>query len=303
MESIHPYELMGVTFSTPLREVRKRYYQLALICHPDKGGSPRDMLVLQAAYKWIEHQLSSVESRDLQDYDKAQEAFDAFVASLNGKEVMPSMMQVALEACGYSVEDIDEWFLMHADADAVKKRPEEGREWFRQMVLRDIYLASLQDHDVTFEDVCMAAMRSMTDSWNTLVPASVPGGYGEYMKEVAENVATNFGKREVILYKEQDPLPIKQLGTDYHIPVALDNYSTISSGGKLAGYDYKDAFVDGYVNDAATLESAFGSDARAYNSNVSLGDQLKELQMERKIMEMLVAETTEKVHLGFVATL
>jgi curved DNA-binding protein CbpA len=49
--SIQPYELLGVTMKSSLNDVRKAYYQLALLCHPDKGGNPQDMQLLHSAYK------------------------------------------------------------------------------------------------------------------------------------------------------------------------------------------------------------------------------------------------------------
>ena len=52
-----PFSLLGVTPNSTIEECRKNYYSLALICHPDKGGNPNDMLVLHNSYKYVLEQL------------------------------------------------------------------------------------------------------------------------------------------------------------------------------------------------------------------------------------------------------
>ena len=44
---INPYEIFGLCPNSNENELRKIYYELALICHPDKGGTNEDMLFLQ----------------------------------------------------------------------------------------------------------------------------------------------------------------------------------------------------------------------------------------------------------------
>jgi len=54
---INPYRLLGVSFNSTVPELKKAYYQLALLCHPDRGGNSEDMKVVHKAYKYIKEQM------------------------------------------------------------------------------------------------------------------------------------------------------------------------------------------------------------------------------------------------------
>ena len=56
-------DLFGVTPTDTLQTLRRRYYDLALLCHPDRGGSADDMRVIQRSYEkakiGLEHRIES----------------------------------------------------------------------------------------------------------------------------------------------------------------------------------------------------------------------------------------------------
>ena len=56
---INPYDLLGIKSDASLSELKKNYYNMALLCHPDKGGSSQDMYVVSSAYKYIKKQLEN----------------------------------------------------------------------------------------------------------------------------------------------------------------------------------------------------------------------------------------------------
>ena len=60
MSSIDPYQLLGVTSKSNIKELKKNYYSLALICHPDRGGNTNDMVTLYKAYLYVKQQLQFV---------------------------------------------------------------------------------------------------------------------------------------------------------------------------------------------------------------------------------------------------
>ena len=35
---INPFDLFGITIDNTLNELKRSYYNMALLCHPDKGG-------------------------------------------------------------------------------------------------------------------------------------------------------------------------------------------------------------------------------------------------------------------------
>ena len=57
---LNPYELLGVTIESSPADVRKAFYELAKIMHPDKGGTASDMDALYNAYCYVHQQLLSV---------------------------------------------------------------------------------------------------------------------------------------------------------------------------------------------------------------------------------------------------
>lgn len=57
MGEINPYELLGVTPSSTLQEVKKAFGTLSRIMHPDKGGNANDMMILQYAYDYVSEQI------------------------------------------------------------------------------------------------------------------------------------------------------------------------------------------------------------------------------------------------------
>ena len=69
---VDPYALLGVTIASTCQEVRRAYYALALVAHPDKGGCRAQMRVVQAAYEYVSRQVAGVNrSRTYEDLETA----------------------------------------------------------------------------------------------------------------------------------------------------------------------------------------------------------------------------------------
>ena len=57
---LDPFSLLGVTIDSTPDEVRRAYYGLCLVCHPDKGGEAADMACVHAAYLFVSEQAKAV---------------------------------------------------------------------------------------------------------------------------------------------------------------------------------------------------------------------------------------------------
>lgn len=73
---INPFKLFGLDSKSTLDELRKAYYKMALICHPDKGGTKEDMDIVYKAYIYIKNQLENC--KEEKEYDKLEEDFKDF---------------------------------------------------------------------------------------------------------------------------------------------------------------------------------------------------------------------------------
>jgi len=72
---INPYSLLGVNDKSSLRDLKKNYYNMALLCHPDRGGDKNDMNIVCLAYNYIKEQLENV--KDV-TYEQLEDEFEAF---------------------------------------------------------------------------------------------------------------------------------------------------------------------------------------------------------------------------------
>ena len=75
---INPFELLGVTPDSDMSDVKSAYYNLSLICHPDKGGNASEFDVVHSAYLYVKHQLDSRISNTEQAYATLENDFKVF---------------------------------------------------------------------------------------------------------------------------------------------------------------------------------------------------------------------------------
>ena len=91
MTYIDPYELLGVSFKDNREDVKANFKQLALVCHPDKGGSKEEMDVLFGAYKYVLQQIEFGEhGRTMED---EEELFKQFMEE-QVKEPIPTLFEI-----------------------------------------------------------------------------------------------------------------------------------------------------------------------------------------------------------------
>lgn len=86
MNNINPFHLLGVKVDSDIKDVRRAYYKLSLICHPDKGGSKDDMIIVHNAYKYVKKQIEFSENKET--LENIEEDFKSFFEK-NKMEVPP----------------------------------------------------------------------------------------------------------------------------------------------------------------------------------------------------------------------
>lgn len=73
---IDPYLLLGVSPNSEMKELKKSYYQLSLLCHPDKGGNNKQMIIVHNSYLYIKNQLENCQIGS--SYQELEEDFEKF---------------------------------------------------------------------------------------------------------------------------------------------------------------------------------------------------------------------------------
>ena len=61
MNNLNPFELFGFknVKDITLSKLKKKYYEFSLLCHPDKGGTQEDILIVYNSYLYIKKQLEN----------------------------------------------------------------------------------------------------------------------------------------------------------------------------------------------------------------------------------------------------
>lgn len=91
---VNPYDLLGATPNTTPQQVRKAYYALACLCHPDRGGTAEQMCAVHHAYQYVYEQVSL--NRDGIDLETLEKEFADFCA--NQEQSPPAFAEIHAEA-------------------------------------------------------------------------------------------------------------------------------------------------------------------------------------------------------------
>ena len=82
---LNPYELLSIDPYNPnMKQLKKNYYSLVKICHPDKGGSEKAMRTIQYAYAYIK--LQFLNCKDLKTYEQLENEFTQFCKTQEQRE-------------------------------------------------------------------------------------------------------------------------------------------------------------------------------------------------------------------------
>lgn len=285
--TVDPYELLGLDHATcTVDEVKRVYRGLALICHPDRGGKPDDMRILQTAYKWVLNQIQEVQDRTLETYEQKEQNFKDFLEAQQDVKIVP-LGDALIDSIGYTDECFDELYEKHK-LDSCEMRKNFTCQWV-QSALRDksernFYenravniRDAIEEHIIQYNKTFLAR-----DMWH----ASVPHGYGEFMEkdgdqdDASRPVKHSFGKQEMILYEEPQALPSACQGGVSSISPAnmLDDYSCNGMADYCSAYkEPNKELLDTSVDTSANVDELLAEHEAARQLQITYIGQPKDI--------------------------
>lgn len=205
---INPYSLLGVNDKSSLRELKKNYYNMALLCHPDRGGDKKDMNVVCLAYNYIKKQLDNIKDST---YEELENEFECFCKEQESMEV-PKF--------GNIYEETNDWIVDFNKAFDNKRNENNEINPYDNNPFENGY-GDLMDINEMLEDLEVSK---------------------EYISEEKEESKHKF-TREIIEYTEPEALP----NTITYYPLDkkskdINDYSDYGNDIKMT--DYKKAFFE-----------------------------------------------------------
>lgn len=105
---LDPYLLFGLEQDFTKKDLQLAYYELALLVHPDKGGSKEEMQTVQKAYKILK------KGFELKEKDKSLEEYTDEIYENDLKDIdsltIPSFMEIYEEAHDKFIQKFNESF-------------------------------------------------------------------------------------------------------------------------------------------------------------------------------------------------
>jgi len=278
MQHLDPYDLLGVSPYAPAGEVRRAYYQMALLAHPDKGGSAADMATVRAAYDYViarAPKTALAPTAELAERAKnAAQEFKAFAESQRTEKILP-LNEILANVFGLTEATFATDYLQPAldaagptsAASFARDRAVYASVAYQTVVSRAHALLAA---DATSERDPSAIIAELTADFigtthkfhsANFFPAAIPGGYGDVMVLPPTELATGgdgadaaaaadaapltpFPERQVIHYAEPNAYvppagPQDQSRpAEVDMPESLDDYTVHS-----ALTDYRAAYT------------------------------------------------------------
>lgn len=201
---INPYSLLGLNVNSSIRELKKNYYNMALLCHPDRGGDKRDMNVVCLAYNYIKEQLENVNERT---YEELEDEFEKFIKK----------QEIELPKFGQIYEETNDWIVDFNKKFKEQRKIDDTINPLENNPFENGYGDIMDNSNITFEETEI-----------------------EY-KPIEQEGNKNKFIRDIIIYEEPEPLPntISYFPLDRE---KIDDYSDF--GNEIKMTDYKKAFFD-----------------------------------------------------------
>ncbi len=277
--AIQPYELFGVTPTSTIQEIRRAYFKLSLICHPDKGGDVHDMRTIHTAYTWIMQQQATIHDRTdgEESYEEKQESFDKFLRDqlkLDFK-VIP-LDEIMKDTMQFNRDDFNTIYAKHTSSDDTFMADCVYQLVFSHLKQQFNEPPSRDDIEYIVEQTIRQCEETKKAGWSH---ASYQGGYGDAMVKTSGETAQDFGSAEMIIYQEPRVYypPSNPYNTPVELPQHLDDYSM-----DYGPMDYKEAYKD-TNQPLADLENIVKK-----NSKTDIFVVFENMMLERQMQDMMM---------------
>ena len=225
---INSFGLLGVTSKSTLTDLKKAYYQLSLMCHPDKGGNSADMVVVSKAYQYVKQQLDKVKDTT---YEELEDEFQEFCKNQE-LESPPSFSSIYKETQDW-LEDFNKEFN--------KEHYKNENQEFGKGILNDNFNAyQINPFGDGYSDIMDKSEYSNLDTTSS----SIETDLNELRESELKPITQKFD-REIIEYKEPESLPNTVTAYPLENKEILDYSGTtgvLKNGLKLEMTDYKKAY-------------------------------------------------------------
>jgi hypothetical protein len=91
---IDPFELFGVELGSSESELKKAYYNLCLLCHPDRGGKKEDMIQIKQCYDFVLPQIKRYKLDLSEHYDETETSFEKFLKEQKDEPMIPDFRSI-----------------------------------------------------------------------------------------------------------------------------------------------------------------------------------------------------------------
>ena len=239
---IDPYGLLGVDSRSSLAELKKNYYNLALLCHPDKGGNDKDMNVVSLAYNYVKYHLENVKENS---YEELEQEFDNFC---KGQEALkpPTFGQI--------YEETNDWI------NEFNRKFEEGLNTSGDM------RQFIGNRDEIYDNPYLKQNDPMS------------GGYGDYM-EVSSNAEPIYAQAtddDLHVYDVAQPLP----ENEYDLAKGGDEDGHIYEE-VLPNCGKEDIYMDIYnPNETVRVKNEFSREIMEYKEPEYLPDTITSFPLD-----------------------
>ena len=260
---INPYQLLGVTPNSTIPELKKSYYQLALLCHPDKGGNNDDMRVVHQSYKYIKRQMEN--ANYTKSYEDLEQEFQQFCKEQ--EEIKPPTFMSIFEETNDFVREFNKRFQESVSNYDVVDPFKDG-------------YGNLMDESVAPESFQINPNLNYTNNDTELV----------------KPVANEFS-RHIMVYKEPEYLP-NTYGNFFHLDnKKIEDFSELQ--GDVPMTDYRLAFSPPEKMDYSKIEDYTQTfDYSAFQNDFPQTQKISELELDNSDVNKLYEDKLKQYQIN-----